>query len=403
VERDAPRIPVTRAPPPALAAKIHAPAVSELRKPRPSRRTPPGGMVPGNVLQQIVGAQASEPMPVPRAGGSGPPAPAASVPVAGAAALTVPLPTPPTTTAATAPPLPPPPHVPAAPPPNQFPSATPGAQAQYIHDASGLPMAMPTPSGLPAVQTPSQVQAYPGPPGASSYPGYPPQPYGPGQPISPGGLYQFSPYGQPPLPLSLTGQLRLSEIDEIPSHFKIRSTRRRWYAYIVAGLIAVSAAAGTTFLIISATRETAPPTTGSVHIESVPPGGEVYFNGTRLTDRTPLTIEGVPVGTRHDIRVEMPRHKAYEETIDIPKTGGEISVTALMKPITGKIVVNSQPGGAEIWINDQLRGRTPTTLNDIDMAAAKKIELRLKGYEPVVADLDWPANGQISLDVKLQR
>ncbi|MCW5806777.1 MAG: serine/threonine protein kinase, partial [Deltaproteobacteria bacterium] len=58
------------APPPALAAKIHAPAVSELRKPKPSRRTPPGGVPAqhpgGSVLQAIVGSQASEPMPTPR-------------------------------------------------------------------------------------------------------------------------------------------------------------------------------------------------------------------------------------------------------------------------------------------------------------------------------------------------
>src|SRR4051812_45451893 len=47
------------APPPALAAKIHAPAVSELRRPRASRKTPATGntLPPPNVLQQIVGAQ----------------------------------------------------------------------------------------------------------------------------------------------------------------------------------------------------------------------------------------------------------------------------------------------------------------------------------------------------------
>ncbi len=390
VERNAPRIVQTgKTPPPALAAKIHAPAVSELRKPRPSRRTAPGG-VPSqsNVLQQIVGAQASEPMPVPRPHIPTPP----SMP-------TVPI---------VAPPLPAPPP---GPPPSQFPSATPGAQVQYVHDASGLPMAMPTPpTGLPAASQPPQ-QMQPGPhgqqvPQGGSPPGYPPQPYGQGQspyPVSPGGLYQFSPYGQQaPVPMSLTGQLRLSEIDEIPAHFKIRSTQRRWLAYVIAGMIAVSVAAGTTFFIIRATRETAPPT-GSVHIESVPPGGEVIFNGNRLTDRTPLTVEGIPPGTRHEVRVEMPRHQAHVETVDIPKTGGEISVTAVMKPMTGKIVVNSQPGEAEIWINGQLRGRTPTTLNDIDLGSAKKLELRLKGYQPFVTDLAWPANGQITLDVKLQR
>jgi eukaryotic-like serine/threonine-protein kinase len=394
LQRDAPRIPSSKVPPPALAAKIHAPAVSELRKPRPSRRTPPGGAPQPNVLQQIVGSRANEPMPVPRA------------------TMHAPTPTPPSmpTVPVLAPPLPAPP---AGPPPNQFSPAPPGVQVQYIHDASGLPMVVPTPpAGFPAVEpgqppAPGYPGMAPGSPGqqGEAPPGYAPQPYGSAQspyPVLPGGLYQLSPYNQRQQPLSLTGQLRLSEIDEIPSLYKIRSTRRRWFAYVVAGLIAVSFAAGTTFFIIRASRETAA-VTGSIHIESVPPGGEVYFNGTQLTDRTPLTIEGVPVGTRHEIRVELPRHKSYAETVDIPKTGGEISVTAVLQIVPGKIVVNSQPGGAEIWIDGQLRGRTPTTLNDIDMGSSKKLEIRLKGYQPFVTDLAWPSNGQIMLDPKLLR
>ena len=56
-------------PPPALAAKIHAPAVSALtRQPKASRRTPGQGVPSNNVLQAIVGRRrASEPMPVPAA------------------------------------------------------------------------------------------------------------------------------------------------------------------------------------------------------------------------------------------------------------------------------------------------------------------------------------------------
>ncbi|HSK01821.1 MAG TPA: PEGA domain-containing protein, partial [Kofleriaceae bacterium] len=402
VQRDAPRIPTGKTPPPALAAKIHAPAVSELRKPRPSRRTAPGGVPHGNVLQQIVGAQASEPMPVPRAAPASNPTPPSmpTVPI-----LAPPLPAPPTGPTPVAHPT----------PPSQFPAATPGGQAHYIHDASGLPMVVPTPPGTPAAQGgpgygqgQAQPQPFPGaPPGSPPGvpPGYPPQPYAPGQPpypVSPGGLYQFSPYGQPqPMPMTLTGQLRLSEADEIPSHFKIQSGRRRWLAYIVAGLIAVSVAAGSTFFIIRATREEAP-VSGSVRIESVPDGGEVYFNG-RSAGKTPFTLKDIPVGTRHDIRIELPRHQAYLESVHIPQTGGEVTVSAVMKPLTGKIIVNSQPGEAEIWINGQLRGRTPTTVHDVDMGTARRLELRLKGYQRFVADLEWPASGQISLDAKLQR
>ena len=390
ITRSAPRVQGVKAPPPAaLAAKIHAPAVSELRKPRPSRRTPPGGVPaatpPPNVLQRIVSSQASEPMPVPRS----------------------PLPTPPAMPAMDAQPPVQPPGPPS--------SGGPAGQVQYVHDASGLPMAVPTPpAGLPAYVPPNPAQLYPGQnmagqgmgvPGGYP-PGYPPQPYPQAQPpyaVSPGGLYQMSPYGQPPpMPVTLTSQLRLSEVDEIPSHFKINSARRRWIAYIAAGIMAVSVAAASTFFIIRATRDSTPPS-GTIEITSVPPGGTIVFNGTALTEATPFTIRDVPPGSTHEIRVEKPFHKPYTQSVSISANGGTVGVTAVLQQITGKIIVDSQPGGAEIWLDGQLRGRTPTTLNDIDMATTKKLELRLKDYQPFVSELKWPPNGQLSFAPKLVR
>jgi len=361
--------------PPALAAKIHAPAVSELRKPKASRRTPPGGMpAQSNVLQQIVGSQANEPMPVPR------------LPIE---------------------------HTPVH--PGQFPSATPGGQPamMYGNDASGLPMGIPTPPGVPAQPTPGvppHLQPYlmmqGVPPGYPQYqqghPGYPVQPQYPAAPMmSPGALYQMNAY--PVQPMTLTGQMRLFEVDEMPAHYNLGAARRRWFTYIVAGLLAISVAAIATFLIIRTTRESAGPTTGSIIVESVPPGGEVSYDGTRLAGATPMTIDEVPLGTRHEIRVTLPKHKVHIESVDVPKVGGEGKVMALLKPVTGKLIINSRPGGAEIRINDQRRGMTPTTINDLDMAQAKKLELRLKDYQPHAQDLDWPADGELRLDIILKR
>jgi len=174
--------------------------------------------------------------------------------------------------------------------------------------------------------------------------------------------------------------------------------RRRWFAYVLGGLIAVAISA--TFFIMRLGREIEP-ITGSVHIKSMPPGCEVYFNGTRLTDKTPLTVVGVPIGTRHEIRVEMPHHKPYSETIDIPKSGGEVAVTAMMALAIGQIIVFSKPSGADIVINGQFRGVTPTMLTDVDIVTATKLELKLKGYQPFVTDLQWPSNGQLILNETL--
>jgi hypothetical protein len=129
----------------------------------------------------------------------------------------------------------------------------------------------------------------------------------------------------------------------------------------------------------------------------------VSYDGTKLAGLTPMHIDKVPLGTRHEIKVELARHKAFVDNVDIPKNGGEVTLNAALKPITGKLVVVTQPDGAEIRIDGQLRGRAPTTINDIDMASAKTVELRLKDYQPYIQNLEWPANGEIDIDKKLQK
>ena len=220
--------------------------------------------------------------------------------------------------------------------------------------------------------------------------------------MSPGALYQLTPYGSPPpQPMSLTGQMRLFEVDELPSQYKVQRNTR-WLKVAIAGILAVSAAAGVTFFVIRGSRELSP-SVASIRVESVPMGAEVSYDGTKLSGLTPMTIDQVPNGTRHEIKVELARHRAFVDSIDVPKTGGEVQVNAVMKPITGKLVVNSTPANAEIWIDGQLRGRAPTTIADIDMASARTLELRLKDYQPYTQKLEWPASGEIDIDHKLQR
>ena len=238
----------------------------------------------------------------------------------------------------------------------------------------------------------------PGHPGYAVQPSYPQQQQYPGQPMTPGALYSMQPA---PQPMTLTGQLRLFEVDEMPSQYKLGAARRRWFTYIVAGLVAISVAAAATFLIIRSTRETAP-TVGSVHVESIPSGAEVVFDDVRLAGTTPLNIPSVPVNTRHTIKVELKRHERYSETIDVPSRGGEVTIKAVLNPMTGKLIILSQPEGAEIWINGEVRGRTPTTIKGVDMSSAKKLELRLKDHQPYVQDLVWPYNGQIQIYAKLK-
>jgi hypothetical protein len=269
------------------------------------------------------------------------------------------------------------------------------------------PNGFPAPEPQPQTQLPPHLQGYPqGFPQAAypvmpAYPqGYPPPP--PPNTVTPGALYQFTPYGQQPKPMSLTGQLRLFEADEMPAQYLLSGSGAKWIKLVIATIIAVSAAAGVTFFIIRSTRDTTP-STGSIQIISTPPRADVLYDDQRLTGVTPMTIDNVPVGTRHQIKVELPRHKPFTETVDIPKTGGQKTVTAVLDPLTGKLIVNTVPDGADVVINGQIRGRTPTAITDVDMESAVQVELRLKGYQPVIKPLDWPPSATIQLQEKFER
>jgi PEGA domain-containing protein len=270
-----------------------------------------------------------------------------------------------------------------------FPVGTPG-QPSYTHDASGLPLGIPTPPGVelnPAAQY------------AMPHPGYDPRATPqPGYPLSPNALYQFHP-SAPQQPLSLTGQMRLFEIDEIPAHYKIMAARRRLFTYILSGILAVSVAAGVTFLIIRATRDT-PPNSGTLHLASVPSGADVMFDGTLLSERTPLTIDRVPVGTRHRITIALPHYKQETQDIDIPKTGLEQSIMVQLTVLKGTILVNTVPAGAEIRINGQVRGVTPTKISEVDIDATRSIELRHRDFPPHEVTLKWQPDGVAAVDYR---
>ncbi len=396
-----PRVDARRAaPPPALAAKIHAPAVSELRKPRPSRKTPGAGVPQApNVLQRIVGAQASEAMPAPanratklqHAVGPNEDSNAGTLP---GADLDVPRygndPTGMPLTAST-----PPPGTPVQPMPGVPPHLQP--YAMYPPQPQGYPPNQQFPQYPPGPQNPYGPNPYPS---AQGLPGYaaPPQPI----PVTPGALYPFAPQ-QPQNPMTLTGQLRLWEVDEIPSQYKVSGNGPKWLKLAIAGVVAVSVAAGATYAIIRSTRDSGVAVDGSVRVDSVPSGASVLFDGERLTKPTPVTIDHVMLGTRHEVKVELAHHRLYTETVDIPSVGGTIELTAVLKPITGTLVVHSTPPGAEIRLNGEVRGRAPTTLSDIDMDSVRMIELRLQGYQPYIQKLEWPPSGELVVDPKLAR
>ena len=102
--------------------------------------------------------------------------------------------------------------------------------------------------------------------------------------------------------------------------------------------------------------------------------GQTAVNGA-------LNIDNVRKGD-HAIRVEMTGYQPYATTVSVQvSTVSDVIATHLPSPgTTGTLSVSSTPAGANVFIDNVLRGVTPITLADIQ-TGDHQILLRLNGYQ----------------------
>jgi serine/threonine protein kinase len=378
--------------PAALAARNPTPSVSELRRPRPSRSTPSSG-VP-NVLQALMAAPGNEPMPA---------APRASAPAAAPFEATM---TAPHTYLPSASPEQPtsPTHEPPPPPPSQYagagalPYGGPGAP----HPRDRVDVSLPATYDYPSAQYAAQ---YSPPLGATSapLPGYP----SPQQPYGSGGYPMMMHNGAMAFPqggaaATATGRLRALELDEIPPHYRIKRDGPRWFVLLGLAVVAVSAAASVTFMLLRANRDRVA-ASSSLRLESIPAGAAVIVDGTRLEQPTPTVYRQVKAGGRYQVRLELPRHKPYVTEVSLRSDGGETTLNASLTLITGELLIESEPAGADVYVNNASapRGQTPLVMRELDMENTKSIELRHARCDPHRQELRWPESGTIQLNIAM--
>lgn len=125
--------------------------------------------------------------------------------------------------------------------------------------------------------------------------------------------------------------------------------------------------------------------TGDLQVSSRPPGGSVFLDGD-FRGITPanehLEITGITPG-RHTLSIQLPNFQDYQETVIV--TAGQITaVSAVLPPAknpssVGNLRITSQPGAAEILIDNQYQGITPLTLSSFP-AGDHTLIIRLNGY-----------------------
>jgi hypothetical protein len=153
----------------------------------------------------------------------------------------------------------------------------------------------------------------------------------------------------------------------------------------------------------------ASPTTGDLDVSSTPYGASVYLNGAyqgETRSSGPLYITGLSPGAYSTV-LKKSGYNDYSTTANIVAgTTAKVSAVlqpASVKPTTASAEINSQPSGADVYINNAYKGVTPLSFENVPIDATKtySIELRLEGYKPYTSSGSVSPGQNVVIDAAL--
>ena len=134
-------------------------------------------------------------------------------------------------------------------------------------------------------------------------------------------------------------------------------------------------------LFLAPRRHSSAPSQALTTITSTPEGASVYIDDVRA-GTTPL--EQAPIPGTHSLRIEMAGFETEARKIRPEET----SLHVTLKRLAFTIPVDSEPRGADVFLNDQLVGTTPMTALAVPREGRREITLRLAGYTEWRAEVD---------------
>ncbi len=118
---------------------------------------------------------------------------------------------------------------------------------------------------------------------------------------------------------------------------------------------------------------------GSLTIVSTPAGAVVSLNG-QIKGRTPLTISELASG-EYEITITKDLYHSYTERF-IVTDGSDNTRDITLLPAFGQLIIETNPVGATIYLDGQIKGQTPKSFNELPSGNyALRIEKNL--YQPV--------------------
>lgn len=165
----------------------------------------------------------------------------------------------------------------------------------------------------------------------------------------------------------------------------------RWAALGALGVLLLSV------LVFLVGRVVSGPSSIMMHVVSIPHGAEVWVNGTRVRGVTPLrSLQPIPKTGLIDMEVKLEGYETWHESISVAADTSH--VVAALRPSPAILSVQSEPAGAKVWVNNQVVGKTPVSVEGLRVGQTVLVRAAKNGYLSQSESIKiTKATGEISL------
>jgi hypothetical protein len=136
------------------------------------------------------------------------------------------------------------------------------------------------------------------------------------------------------------------------------------------------------------------------YINSNPKGATVLIDGKEV-GKTPLEIKEISLG-RHFVTLKALGYEEMTKTIDVKEDVNTFTFNLIQ--LNHALIVESEPQGATVYLDDVIKGITPLEIKNITPLKKYRLRIELSGYLPYLSEITMPKDGSLFLPkIKLMK
>lgn len=132
-----------------------------------------------------------------------------------------------------------------------------------------------------------------------------------------------------------------------------------------------------------------------IFINTNPKGAKVIINGKEM-GVTPLTLKDINPG-RYIITFKAIGYEEMTKSIEVKE--GLNAFNFEMVQLNHALIVESEPTGAKIYLDDVFKGTTPIEIKNLTPEKKYRLKVEVEGYLPFLTEITMPKDGSIFLPV----